>query len=204
MKKRWIVVLELHKLGDTLKLKKAKKIYNSMVGNASFSVPDPSMAEFADQITKTNLSYDASRDAGTEETDIFHIDMDDLERMMLSLADYVEIQANKHHDTGDVVIDSAGMRAKEVSVRNVQDFSVKNGKVQSTVIARAKALKGKVAYIWQLVAVDGGDFVQAAVTVKASYLFTNLDSGRTYKFRMAIVTKNGQGSWSIIITLVVL
>lgn len=204
MKKRWVVVLELRKLSDTEKIEKAKEIRIAMSGNAKFPNPDPTMAQFNDQIVLTEASFLASRDAGTEKTTEFHNDMDDLERAMLSLADGVEIIANKHPLIGDEYILSAAMNFKEVSERNVQDFSVVNGKIQGQVLARAKALKGKVAYIWQAVPNDGGDFVSFAVTVAAKYTFLNLDSERKYKFRMAVVTKDGQGAWSDVLTLVVL
>ena len=204
MKKRWIVVLELQKLSDTRKIEKLLEIKQAMTGNPYFPSPDPSLAELESQAVKTNVSYLASRNAGTDETAVFHHDLDKLERMMLLEADYVEMVANKNPDVGDTIILSAAMHFKSQGVRNVQDFSVANGKVRGTVLARAKALKGKVAYIWQYVPADGGDFATAAVTTKASYLFTALDSGRTYKFRMAIVTKVGQGSWSNVLTLVVL
>ena len=204
MKKRWVVALELQKLSETVKIEKAKEISAAMGGNANFPAPDPSLGTFNDQIVFTEQAYLASRNAGTLETDIFHNKMDELERMMTSLADYVEIQANKHPDTGDEVIDSAGMKAKDASERNVQDFTVKNGRTAGTAFARSKAVSGKSAYIWQYVAADGGDFATAGVTVKATFTFINLDRGRKYKFRRAIVTKDGQGDWSDVIELVIL
>jgi hypothetical protein len=204
MKKRWIVVLSLGKLSDTLKIEKALDIRRSMEGNQYFPSPDPPLAELEAQAVKTNNSYLASRGKGKDKTDEFHHDLDELERMMLREADYVEIVANKFPDIGDTIIHSAGMEFKSQGQRNVQDFTVKNGDVRGTVIARAKAVAPRVSYVWQYVAADGGDFATAAITVKATYTFINLDSGRTYKFRMAVVTKEGQGSWSDELTLVVL
>lgn len=204
MKKRWIVILNLGKLTDTEKIEKSKEVYASMGGNAYFPSPLPPLADFNGQIIKTELSYLNSRDAGKTETDIFHNDMDELERMMLSLGNYVEIIANEHDDTGDEVIHSAAMEVKADVERDVQNLAVKNAAVKGTVKATMKAQAPRTIYLWDSRKKGTSAWIRAAETSQAKYTYIGLTSADTYEFRGGYILINGDKIYFDPIELVIL
>lgn len=182
MRRRWITVINLRKLLELERIAKAREIVTEMTGNAHFPDPNPALADLDAQAQTTLDAYDASRNAGTEETAIFHNALDVLERMMLTQANYVEIVANESPEIGDEIILSAGMEFRDRGEININDFSVENAKVKGSVDARIKAQKPRTVYLWKLREKGTADWVWVKATVQSQYTITGLVSGSTYEF----------------------
>lgn len=175
-------MLNLKKLPELGRIAKAREIVTEMTGNAHFPDPNPALSDLEGQEQTTQDAYDASRNAGTEETAVFHNALDVLERMMLSQANYVEIEANENPEIGDEIILSAGMEFKDLGEININDFSVKNARVKGSVKARIRAQAARTVYLWKLRIKGTADWEWVKATVQSRYTFTGLVSGTTYEF----------------------
>ena len=191
MKKRWVVVLELQKLSDTLKIEKAREIVTAMTGNAHFPGPYPTLANLSTQANTTETAYLNSRGGEHAAVAVFHTALDQLERMMLTEADYVKVIANDNPDIGGDIIISAGMHFKSESPHNGQEFSVKNTRVKGEVSARTKSAGASATYIWQFRLQGERAWVSAKSTSKAKYTYSGLTSASTYEFRVGVSVKSG-------------
>lgn len=184
MKKRWIVVIELNKLTEVQRIRKAQEIKNAMEDNAAvFTDPDPALNTMQAKINATQTAYDDSRDASTAATADYHTKLDDLERMMLSQANYVENVANADPDNAEEIIRSAAMGFKRAPERNVPDMDARNTGVAGEVIARMKSQGSGTAYLWEHKKEGETQWVRAGTTSVARFTYTKLETATRYRFR---------------------
>lgn len=205
MIKRWLVVLMLARLSVPQKVEKARFIVKSMTGNTHFSSPVPTLAEVAAAADELETAYLASRDAGKDETVAMHTKEEVLDNLLIRLGHYIEDTANMDEENAEEIILSAGVATKNVPMHTAREFRVKNTNMPGEVVARTKRVP-RASYIWQYstTPTDAASWVTAAITVKATVKISGLTSGKKYSFRVAVVTKDGQGPWSNEIDLVVL
>ena len=137
-----------------------------------------------------------------EKVSLMHKLESELEIMLTNEQHYVEKVANDDFENGEVIILSAGMNAKKVAVHLPRQFKVKNTELPGQVKAVTTGVD-RASFIWEHTTTPGvaANWVRAATTVKAQVVISGLTSGVIYSFRVAVVTKNGQGPWSNVLNL---
>jgi hypothetical protein len=100
-----------------------------------------------------------------------------------------------------VIIESSGMSVMRRAARTKPDFAVKYGKAPSVVVLRARAVKTRAAYQWQM-STDQKTWLDLPSTVKATTTVTGLTPATIYAFRFRALTGDGLSDWSTIVSII--
>lgn len=205
MKKRVIVVLKLHKLSVPKKIEKARFIVSSMSGNERFPNPSPGLNVIQERASALEGAYIAAQGGGTDDTALMYVREDELDKALIKLGHYVEDIANENIETAEAIILSAGMEPKKDPVHTAREFNVKNSGFPGRVEMETKYLD-RASYIWEYTITpdDPASWKTAGTSIKASFVKDGLTPETHYFFRVATVTKDGQGPWSREFELLVL
>lgn len=203
MVKRTKVVLELGRLSVPEKIEKARFIVLSMTGNANFPSPVPPLGDITAITNALEAAALAAEGGGEDETAIMHEKESYLDRALTNEGMYVEVIANDTPAEAESIILGAGMKSKKVPVHTAREFQVANTKIPGQVKMRTKFFP-RSSFIWQYRVTTATAWLTAATTVKATFVLSGLSSAVRYSFRVAVVTKNGQGPWSNVLELVVM
>ena len=196
--------MQIQKLSQTRRMAQARLIKKKMQGNPLFPSPPVLLSDLQVQINKTQIAYIASRDSGKTERAVFRNELYTLEKMMIALGKYVEVIANKNHSKGDEIISGAGMHFRKHTKAQVQNFSIKNAKMNGTLHASMKAQGKEVIYLWECREKGAGAWIRKAETLQAKYSYENLKSGTAYEFRGGYVLRNGEKKFFSTVKLTVL
>lgn len=117
-----------------------------------------------------------------------HAKEDDLMRLMIDLAHYVERIANGDEE----VIVTAGMHVKQLPQVDIPDFTVEHTDDRGAVRLRVKP-RAKSLYRWEYCEhpIDQSKWKLAKTTDVCITSYGDLDEGRKYWFRVIYVTANG-------------
>ena len=112
-------------------------------------------------------------------------------------------------DGDAAIILSAGFDlAKQPSPAVRPEFSVELGEKSGTVLLRRQKVEGARSYVWQYTTQESPilytDWINAEVTSKASVELSGLKPLTTYWFRVAAVTTEGTGAYTMPIMQVVI
>lgn len=211
MNKKWIVIQKLYKKSAAVLVEYAEEIV-AMIGlSPYFNPPNPIPANPAlAQITADISALDNAISApggGVTKTDAIRqakeVVINDLELLGL----YVQMIANQpaNKTIGDIIIHAAGMEFKKTSIPKPRVFAVVNSPAQQgNVIARTVKVGTRSAYEWHYKKANEANYQVAAITVQSSYIYTNLQSGNRYQFRVKTVDRQGNANLSQVLELVVL
>lgn len=206
MKTRVNVVLGLYRLSVPQKIEKARFIVQSMKQAArAFPEPATPLEDVTRKARQLEDSYIVAQGGGPDDTALMYAHEKQLDKMLISLGHYVEDIANDDPETAEAVILSAGMNTKKAPVHTAKEFNVKHGDNEGEVLLRTKYVKG-ASYVWEYSAMTNEPPVwkQVAITTKGSHELDGLESGKRYAFRVAVITKEGQGPWSNKVELIAL
>jgi hypothetical protein len=193
-KKRYTVLRGFASMSVSEKIDMARTFVSRMTSNAFFTTPTPVLADVLNDALLLEQALEDSHDRGRTARRILLNREKGLEYTLIALFQYVERIANAEA-TPDVVIASAGMEYRVSEGRNPQVFSVKIGKLKGTAIVTAAHVKG-ASYEWEYRLKGAADWIPAATTLKASFLFSGLTSGSTYEFRQKTITRTGETDWT--------
>jgi hypothetical protein len=180
----------------------ARSIVVAMANEPAFASPAPSLATLTAAIAALEAA-DAivlMRTKGAREARDATLAALRLE--LIHLAAYVQEIADKDPSSAAAIIEAAGMRVKNPSPRNKIPFQAMDGTVSGSARLVAKSAGDRAAYEWQY-GTDGRTWNRAPMTLQASTVLFGLTPGTTYSFRLRVVTKEGEASWSDVLSLVV-
>lgn len=201
--KRYVVVLKLAKLSIPGLIERARNYVFKMTENVYFPIPHPPLPAVTDSANVLEQAWEAAQDGSRSQTQIMYQRREALINLLVELGHYVDDTANDQLNPPAVIV-SAGMYYRTVPHRLPRAFHVRNGSLKGNVIAVAPKAANRASYIWQYRLKGASTWIIFATTVKASTIITGLASGSTYEFRMASVTRAGQGDWTDELELVVL
>ena len=203
------VSLKLSKQIVAVKIEKGKHIVISMTGNPSFLTPVPALAAITTANLNLETAYNNALGGGKVLKAIMYEKEVILDNLLIQLGHYVEVIANG----SESVILSAGMDVRATGSRTSRDFSLMNGTLPGDVKMKTKFYAGN-SYIWQMVVdpfpsesmpVDPAHtWEQVGVSTKSTFVKSELVIGKRYWFRVANVSKDGQGAWSDPLSIVVI
>src|SRR3990172_3661279 len=194
MIKKWIVVLGFSKLPIPEKIKLLRAIIKAMTGNSHFSTPRVSMADMTSKTDLLALKESEAETGDHSKVAEMHEVEHDAELMVDKQVAYVEEIANDNFATGDSIIKSAAMKPQKVAVHEARQFKVTNTDMPGQGKAVTKGVV-RASFIW-MYSTDQINWITAGTTIKAQLIISGLTSGTKYYFRVAVVTKDGQGPFS--------
>jgi hypothetical protein len=202
-RKRYTVVRNLSRMSVLQKIEAARHYVIMLTGNAHFTTPVPALVDVLNDALLLEQAQEAAIERSPVAISTLRNRQKQLDFTLTKLAYYVEGVANDD-TTPDILIRSAGMVFR-ISEGNVpRSFSVKNGKLKGTALAVTKSEKGSTSYVWQYRSKGSPTWLQAAITVKASYLFPGLVSQELYEFRQMTITSQGVSDFTDAVELVIL
>lgn len=179
-----------------------KAIVEAMTGNAYFPTPNPSLATVTTDINALDAAESvalnrAKGSAGARDVQKAVVDKD-----LYGLQAYVQSIADANPANAIAIIESAGMSVRRIGIRQKGDFEVKHGKASGSVILSAKSAGPRASYEWE-VSNDNVNWRDLPDTIKSRTTVSGLTPGATFHFRFRSITKNGEGSWSQVVSIVV-
>lgn len=180
----------------------AKSVATAMTNNPSFPSPNPPLATFEADIAALDTAEAGvlARTKGAAQTRNVKLAAvrADLEQQKA----YVQHVADTNPSSGESIIESAGMFVRTVTLHPKSELSAKQGAVSGTAHLVAKAAGHRAGYEWQS-STDQKAWTPLPVTLQAKTDVSSLTPGTTYSFRIRPVTKDGEGNWSQVVSLLV-
>lgn len=199
------VVLNFVKLTIAEKIEVGRSVESKMKSNPSFTSPDVPLEELKVSTDLLEARNVTAITGGKEATALMHQAEEQWVDKMRKTALYVDRIA----DGDAAVILSAGFDlAKQPSPAVRPEFSVELGEKSGTVLLRRQKVEGARSYVWQYTTqvspIMNTDWVNAEVTSKASVELSGLTPLTKYWFRVAAVTIEGTGAYTMPIMQVVI
>ena len=173
----------------------AKNIIIKMTNNPNFPSPNPKLED----VIKASQTYTAlivdAKNRDRAKVALKRSAKNDLEQMLRSLANYVMSVAK-----GDeAILASSGFalakkRESAPPLINPQKFVVKPGLNRGEILTSVERIPAARSYVheYTLDPLTDASVWTSVASAKRHHLFTNLQSGKTYWFRVAAVGINGQ------------
>ncbi len=199
------VVLNFVKLTIAEKVEVGRSVESKMKLNPSFTSPDVPLEELKASTDLLEARNVTAITGGKEATALMHQAEEQWVNKMRKTALYVDRIA----DGDAAVILSAGFDlAKQPSPAVRPEFSVELGEKSGTVLLRRQKVEGARSYVWQYTTqvspIMNTDWVNVEVTSKASVELSGLTPLTKYWFRVAAVTIEGTGAYTMPIMQVVI
>ncbi len=199
-----LVALNLSKLTVPQIIANTKLYVQNMTGNTNFPTPSPALSTVSTQLAKLEASYTVSQTRVKGSVATMRADQKALVILLKALASYVEQVANETPDTAEATIASSGMPLKKPRPHVNKTFSVTLSKDPDTVVLNTKAVKDS-SYVYQVTtdATNANSWTNVIISNTAKYTKNGFSSGTRYYFRVAVITKNVQGPWSPVLSVIV-
>ena len=181
----------------------ALQIVASMTGNTNFPTPAPALATVTTAVNDFQSAEAGAlaRTKGAAATR--NAKRKALVQLLEQLKTYVQTVADASASDSEGIILSAGMAVRKTAVRPPRVFDAVPGDVSGSVKLVAAAAARRAAYNWQY-SIDGGKtWVAMPGTLQAKTTVAGLTAGTTVQFRYQALTKDGEGNWSQIVSLLV-
>src|SRR6185436_5060556 len=185
------VALELSRKSVGALIAFGHTVVDFCTGNSNFTTPAPALADIStaiDELTTAAAAADNGRGSVMEVT-TQRVKRIALEYLLTSLGQYVETTANDPANAYPLehiveVIESAGMQAKQVTIREKRVFAAKAGELPGTAKLVAAFVKRGI-HDWQysLTPLEESSWTSVPSTTKASTELSGLDSVAVYYFR---------------------
>jgi hypothetical protein len=180
----------------------AQSVATALTGNAALPTPSPPVATLEADITAFD-SAEASvltRTKGAAE--VRNEKFATLRADLVHILAYVQGVADANPGTAESIIQGAGMFVRKVGSHPKGEIEAEQGSVSGSAKVIAKAVARRAAYEWQY-SVDQKTWTLAPASLEAKTEITGLTPATTYYFRFRPVTKDGEGDWSQVASLIV-
>jgi hypothetical protein len=194
-----VVVLDLPKTIAAL-IAYAKAIVLKMTGNANFPTPTPTLAAVTAAITAFE-AVGASMATTKGLVGQSAAKRKALVALLKQLRDYVRVVAEADPDNAAAIVESAGMRLKNIAARIKAPFTVTQG-VSGSVIANVKSAGRPATYYWSY-SLDQKTWISAPESIKSKVTISGLTPGQTYYFRYHTLTRKGVSDVSQVVNFLV-
>lgn len=202
LKKRMAKVkLNLNLKTDSELYEFAMQHITAMTGNANFTTPDPSAADFLALVDGFNTALQnaiAAQQTAKEMTSLKDAARSALETGLTARGSYVDLKSGGV----EPVILSSGLMVKNPpapvgELPAPAGFLAAMGSLEGQVKLKWKKVRGAVSYIVQVSPqAMPRVWTQVVVSPTTSAVATGLTPGQTYVFRVCAVGTAGQGPWS--------
>ncbi len=185
-------------MSDTALLAKASSIHSSMTDNPHFPDPHPSLAELKNSITDYS---DALAEASTKDTTKKNI-KNQLKNQLVVTLTRLSLDVTNAAAGNATKLDSAGFTmAKSRQSRQIstpQDFRLSTGLNSGQIVSRIRRVSAAISYLHQCCT---GQLTATSEWIskpssRAKYVFSDLEPGKKYWFRVVAIGANGQVAYS--------
>jgi hypothetical protein len=180
-----------------------KGIIKAVDGNVFFANPDPSLLTITTNINALDKAESVALNRARGSTGTRDVQKALVDKDLFGLQAYVQRIADADPANAIAIIESAGMSVQKSTARSKGGFEVRHGRESGSVTLLAKAVDTRASYEWQISS-DNINWKALPVTIKASTLVTGLTPGERHYFRVRVNTKNGEGSWSHALSILVI
>lgn len=185
---------------------KAKNIVMMMMNNPNFPPPFPSDTPSLNTVSADILALEDAESLALTKAkgtaDARDVKKETVMRHLRALMRYVQGVADNDIENAEAIIFSAGFDVKRFTLPVKPALAALNGKVSGTILLRAKATARRASYEWQMSA-DKINWTLLPVTLSAKTEVNGLARGAAVYFRFRAVTKNGEASWSQVVSVIV-
>ena len=182
-----IVVLDLPTTIAAL-ISFAKTVVTKMTNNPHFTTPSPTLAAVTAAITALEgiqLSMATTKGLAGQRL----ASKKALIALLKQLRDYVRIIAEADPSNAAAIVQSAGMRLKNIPARTKALFTVTQG-LSGSVICDVKAVGIPATYYWSF-SLDQKTWTSAPDSLKSKVTISGLTVGQLYYFRYHTLTPKG-------------
>ena len=200
--KRAVATLKMpRKMADYIAYVKA--IIEAMTGNAFFPTPVPALTTVTTDVNALDAAESVALNRGKGSAGARDVQKAVVDKDLYGLQAYVQGLADADPKNSIAIIESAGMGVKKAGIRIKGDFEAKHGKTSGSVILSVKSAGQRSSYEWE-VSNDGVNWRELPDSIKSRTTVSGLTPGTTFYFRSRSITKNGEGSWSQVASIVVI
>jgi hypothetical protein len=187
-------------VNDTLVF--AQSVANALTDNPWFPSTTPTLSVFASDIAELAAAQATAltRAIGTRAA------RDEKLRIVLSdlnhLKACVQLVADENPEVAATIIESAGMSVKRVGHCTRGEIEARQGNVSGSARVIAKRAGDRAGYEFQY-STDAKTWIDAPTTLRSKITLLGLTRGLVYSFRVRVVSKDGPGSYSQVVSLLV-
>ena len=181
----------------------AKVVVQALTGNKAFPNPDPPLATVTSAIADVEAAQSVVQTRAKGAVEARAAKRAALVALLRGLVVYVQKVADADLANAPMLIASAGMRAKKVTVRPKRVFAAKHGALSGSVSLVSPTGGKRAGYEWQYSADGGKTWQEARATLRANTTIAGLVPGSTYLFRGRVVDKAGDSDWCPPVSLMV-
>ena len=192
--KRPRINLNFKKLTDADFLTKTEHIQQSMTGNAAFTNPMPTLTELETAVNAYGVALTDAKDLGKVKVTIKNQARTSLERLLFQLGMYVINFANGDES----IFISSGYTLTKFPhpnyIASPGNVKLENGISSDQLVSVIKNQKGVKSFLHQITPEPPNDNTvwESNATSRSKYVFTNLQPGKQYWVRVAVVAGNEQ------------
>lgn len=195
---------------------KAKNIVLMMTNNPNFPTPYPSNTPTLTAVTADITALETAESTALTKTkgaaEARDVKKSLVMKDLYALLRYIQGVADNSPPNAEAIILSSGFDVKKAGERIKAPFEALNGEVSGTVILRAKSAGIRSSYEWQMSMLPASlktdspatQWTDLPSTLQAKTEVSGLTPGSTMQFRYRAVTKSGEGSWSQVVSIIVL
>jgi hypothetical protein len=182
----------------------AKSVYSHLFNNANFPNPPLALTAFAADIKAFEDAQTKAADRTKGSAKARDAKRKTVKDDLRQYRDYVRATALTAPTTADAVamVESAFMSVTKTSPRPRPELSATNTDVSGRVLVDAKAVKGAMAYFWEF-SLDQVNWSAIPETVQASTTISGLTAAKVHYFRFRVLTREGKGDYSQVVSLLV-
>ncbi|MDD5570971.1 MAG: fibronectin type III domain-containing protein [Bacteroidales bacterium] len=197
------VLLDFVRLSVPAKVEFGRNTVTKMGAAGVFPTPDVTYAILTTACNNLETAFNNAQGGGKHKTALLHQAEKEWDRLMHIQATYVDrISAGN-----EATVLSAGFHPSHQPIpRMKDDFSVVHGEQTGVVVLKCKAIRGRVAWVWEycedpVPAEDG--WKKAGTSLQSIFEMSDLKPFTRYWFRVACVLKEGQQDWKEPVSIIV-
>jgi hypothetical protein len=180
----------------------AQSIANALTGNPWFPSTTPALPVFEAHLADLAAAQPTvlTRAMGNRATrdEKLRVVVADLNHLKAC----VQLVADENPESAAVIIASAGMSVKRVGRVHRGELEARRGNVSGTARLIARCAGDRASYEFQY-STDQKTWIRAPLSLRSKITLSELTVGLVYYFRVRVVTKDGPGSYSQVVSLLV-
>lgn len=182
-------------------IKQCRGIVTKMTGNPSFQSPTIDLLQVSKHLDDLDLAEQAIPQGPKGAVADRDIKLLVVRSDMRQLKEYVQGRADADLGNAVAIIEGAGMYVIKRVMKAKGAIEARYGEGSGTVELSARALKGRVAYKWQM-STDQLAWSDLPETLLARCTVAGLTPVTMYFFRFRTITKAGLSDWSTAVSIV--
>ena len=200
---RALAALKLpRKIADLINV--AQVIVKAMTGSPNFPNPQPTAAAMTAAVDDLVAAENGAKLRTTGAVALRNSKKMALVTLLEQWRTYVQSTADASPENAANIIQSGGVALRRTQVRKFLGFHAKLGTAPGSVKVVAPAASRRASYDWEY-SVDGGKtWVGVPHTLQARTTVTGLPTLTTVQFRYFATVKEGEGTWSQPISILVI